>query len=398
MIETELRANTEQPAVAVSPALRRWSSLLALVWLVVAGFLLFSVSPGGAADYSSLGHFLLFGAIAVANIAVALTFATDSVSEMRAIWIAALVSGVLAVITEAVQHLLPTRAFETADLAFDATGIGVAALVVLGLLLVLSRPNLIEFLVGSGIVGLALLGVAIFVLATQPVPVLDGGCPAAGGEQRPGSEMRLVLTEPTEQGGCVAIDDGWMTPMLGAVSWSSDHDAVEFLAGGLRSPAQPELADAIRTSGEFTLAIRMRPKDLFANPTTRWILEVVAPDRPGRPLVRLLHAGRQIRSDVNAGNQPGDVAMLAAAGGLTGDEWTEVVVIVDDEWHQMFVDGELQGSLRRDAQELAAEDDVAIVLGLRKINPENNFRGQMSDVIILPRAIDPDEIDELFDQ
>jgi len=399
MTVTESMLAAAGPSVAAPKTLRRWSVALAIVWLAVAAWLLFTSDPGGRAQYSTLGHFLLFGAIAAANSAVALTFATDAVSEMRSIWIAAVVTGCIAVATEAIQQVLPVRQSEMADLAFDITGVAVATVGVLALLTVLGRSAVIEMLVGACVVGLALLGVALFVFATQPdESVVDAACPTpTGPASTDAAEFRLRLTPPTAPGGCVAADDGWMAPLLGAVTWSSRDEAVDFELGGLQSAAQPELAEAIRTSGEFTVAVRLRPEDLFENPITRWILEVAEPDRPGRPLMRVLQAGRQIRSDVTAGNEPGDLAILAAADGLSEDEWFEVVVIVDESQHQMFVNGEISGTLRRDGSELVVEDDIAIVLGLREITPAHQFLGQISDVIVLPRAIDPDEIADLFD-
>jgi len=391
----------EEPSAATSDTLRRWSIVLALIWLGVAGWLLFSSDPGSRAEYSTLGHLLLFGAIAGANSAVALTFATDALSAMRAIWIAAVFTGGLAVVTEGVQHLLPLRAFEVDDLAMDVTGIAIATVIVLGLLTILRRPALIELLVGALVVGLALLGVALIVLATQPSATvgLVGACPSTSDEEaRARTEVRLRLTPPTEQGGCVAADAGGLTPILGEITWSDRHKAANFNGGGLLSEGQPGLAEAIRSSGEFTVAIRLRPEDLYQPNFTRWVLEVVEPDRPGRPLVRVLQVGRQIRSDVTAGDKPGDVAMLATASAVEKDEWAEVVVVVDDERHQMFVDGELQGMLQREGSELLIDDDIAIMLGLREITPQHQFRGQISHVVVLPRAVEPDEFDALFDE
>jgi len=403
-----LRSDEGESSEALAPVratVRWWAFILAIAWMATAGALLFTtpwISTGP--DDDGLGHFVLFGALCIANIAVALSpSATNRVAVIRNVVIAATLTMVLAAGSEIVQHFLPIRSFETSDLAFDVTGISVALIICLFLFLALGRDVLIEMLVGFGITGWLLLIVTLVVLAEQDdTRAVDVACanllappPADSGENHDAGEVRVRFSEP--QNGCVAFGEQWLAPLMGSVEWDDDADVIQFESGALRSDPLRATTEEMTASNSFTVGLRFRPTDLYANPVTRWILEILDEDRPGRPLIRILQAGGQIRSDTTVGDRPGDVAMLAVPATLVEDEWTEVLVVVDTEQQQMFVNGVLTGALPRTADRLLLQDDLRLVLGWREISPNTQFRGDMSDVVILPYAIDEADVSTVFE-
>lgn len=385
------------------PRARRWAWIVAFLWFASCCYLLLSTAlPDAYLRSDSFGHLLLFGAVGLSNLAVAISYAKNALEDSRMVWLAAAATSALALAFELLQMLVPSRAFEVDDLVWGVVGAFIAAAATMFFVTLAPRRAAITALVVVSLVAL----VAVWVVALQrgfdrPTDVQEPdafGCSERLPPLTPNGDVRIRLTvdADTDADGCVPMPGGWLVPFGMAPTPIDTNDGMTFRGGGLRSGLLPELAEAIKASDELTIAVRFRSEHPDEPPASRFIVELFNDD-PWRLIARTYHSnGARAISNLGVGEEPAALTTLAAPLVAEPGVWHEVVATADGRDHRLYVNGVEVGSAAT-TEPIAdrISDAIRITVGGRDTG-RNQFLGQISDIIVLPDAIRADEVDTLF--
>ena len=185
------------------------------------------------------------------------------------------------------------------------------------------------------------------------------------------------------------------TPRLISGRWSDKH---AMLFDGRTDVLDVDNQEAIQLRGNFSLALWLRTRSFPRRDWTRIVGKGFGSDRNYGlwmdPQGELLW---QVCSDSDPQSQEEWDRLSLRSAPMKIGEWQLVVGVVDGDQLMVYVDGELQNSGMA-PQEIATSDDP-LTIGFYDDVPGHAeyFCGELDELILLNRALAPEEIQQMYD-